>query len=57
MSRTISRAMSVFRRNGGQTMPEYALVLAVIASAAALLLAEMGGRVVDLINTVAGFLP
>ena len=38
-------------------MPEYALVLAVIASAAALLLAEMGGRVVDLINTVAGFLP
>jgi hypothetical protein len=57
MSRTISRAMSVFRRNGGQTMPEYALVLAVVASAAALLFAELGGRVVSVVNDVAGFLP
>jgi hypothetical protein len=56
MSRTISRAMSVFRRNGGQTMPEYALVLAV-ASAAALLFAVLGGRVVSVVNDVAGFLP
>jgi hypothetical protein len=57
MSRTISRAMSVFRRNAGQTMPEYALVLAVVASAAALLFAEMGSRVVEVINAVAGYLP
>ena len=57
MSRTISRAMFVLRRNAGQTMPEYALVLAVVASAAALLFAELGGKVVGVLNEVAGFLP
>ena len=57
MSRTISRAMFLLRRNAGQTMPEYALVLAVVASAAALLFAELGDRVVAVLNDVAGFLP
>ena len=53
----MSRTMLVLRRNTGQTMPEYALVLAVVASAAALLFAELGGRVVSVLNEVAGFLP
>ena len=57
MSRTISRAKLLLRRNGGQTMPEYALVLAVIAASAALLFSVLGGRVVAVLNAVAGFLP
>ena len=47
MSRMTSRAMSLFRRIDGQTRPEYAVVLAVIASGAALLFAALGDRVID----------
>lgn len=57
MNRIISRAKSFLRRSEGQTMPEYAVVLAVVASASALLLAELGGRVIAVLNEVAGFLP
>ena len=57
MSRTISRAKLLVRRMEGQTMSEYALVLAVVAASAALLFAELGNRVVDVVNQVAGFLP
>ena len=57
MSRTISRAKLLLRRTRGQTMPEYAVVLAVVAAAAALLFAELGNRVVAVLNEVAGFLP
>ena len=45
MSRSISRAISPVCRTDGQTMPEYAVVLAVVASTAALLFAELGNRV------------
>ena len=57
MSRTISRAKDLFRRNQGQTMPEYALVLAVIASGSALLFAELGSRVTAVLTQVASHLP
>jgi hypothetical protein len=57
MSRTISRAKHLLRRMEGQTMSEYAIVLAVVAASAALLFAELGNRVVDVVNQVAGFLP
>jgi Flp pilus assembly pilin Flp len=57
MSRITSRAKSLLRRIEGQTMPEYAVVLAVVASASALLFAELGNRVVAVLNEVAGFLP
>jgi lipid-A-disaccharide synthase-like uncharacterized protein len=57
MSRTISRAKHLLRRTGGQTMPEYAVVLAVIAASAALLFAVLGQDVVNVVNSVAGLLP
>jgi hypothetical protein len=57
MSRNISRAITLVRSAYGQTMPEYAVVLAVVASTAALLFAELGNRVVELLNQVAGLLP
>ena len=57
MSRTISRAKHLLRRNGGQTMAEYAVVLAVVAASAALLFSVLGDRVVAVLNEVAGFLP
>ncbi len=56
MSRTISRVRTHLRRNEGQTMPEYALVLAVVASGSALLLAELGGRVTAVLVQVTGYL-
>jgi len=56
MSRTISRATHLFRRNEGQTMPEYALVLAVVASGSALLFAELGGQVTAVVTQVASYL-
>ncbi len=37
-------------------MPEYALVLAVVASGSALLLAELGGRVTAVLVQVTGYL-
>jgi hypothetical protein len=57
MSRTISRAKLLLRRMEGQTMSEYAIVLAVVGASAALLFAELGNRVVAVVNEVAGFLP
>ncbi len=56
MGRTISRAKHLLRNNGGQTMAEYAVVLAVVAAAAALLFAVLGDRVVSCVNYVAGLL-
>ena len=57
MSRSTSRAISLVRRTDGQTMPEYAVVLAVVASTAAFLFAQLGGRVIAVLNDVAGLLP
>jgi len=57
MSRSTSRAISLARRSDGQTMPEYAMVLAVVASTAALLFAELGNRVIAVLNEMAGLLP
>lgn len=57
MSRNISRAITLVRSAYGQTMPEYAVVLAVVASTAALLFAELGNRVIGMLNEVAGLLP
>ena len=57
MSRIDNRATSVVRRTDGQTAAEYAVVLAVIASTAALLFATLGGRIIDAINNVVGLLP
>jgi Flp pilus assembly pilin Flp len=57
MGRTISRAKLLLRNNGGQTMAEYAVVLAVVTAAAALLFAVLGNRVVSVVNHVAGLLP
>ena len=56
MGRKISRAKHLLRNNGGQTMAEYAVVLAVLAGGAALLLAELGDRVVSFVNYVTGLL-
>jgi Flp pilus assembly pilin Flp len=57
MNRIISRAKSFLRRPEGQTMAEYAVVLAVVASASALLFPVLGDRVIAVVNEVAGFLP
>jgi Flp pilus assembly pilin Flp len=57
MSRTISRAKDFFRRNQGQAMPEYAVVLAVVSSGSAFLLAGLGARVGAALLQVAGYLP
>jgi len=57
MSRSISRAILPACRTDGQTMPEYAVVLAVVASTAALLFAELGNRVIAVLNDVVGLLP
>jgi Flp pilus assembly pilin Flp len=57
MSRTTSRAKDFFRRNQGQTMPEYAVVLAVVSSGSAFLLAGLGARVTASLMQVAGYLP
>lgn len=57
MSRNTSRAKDFFRRNRGQAMPEYALVLAVVSSGSAFLLAELGGRVAPALMQATGYLP
>ncbi len=57
MSRTISRVKDLLRSIEGQTMPEYAVVLAVLTSATAFLFADLGSRVIAVVNEVAGFLP
>jgi hypothetical protein len=56
MSRIISRANKILRRNGGQAMPEYAVVLAVASSGSAFFLAELGPRVTAVVVQVAGFI-
>ena len=57
MSRTISRAKDTFRRNQGQTMPEYAVVLALVSSGSVFFLSGLGNRVTALITQVASYLP
>jgi Flp pilus assembly pilin Flp len=57
MSRMVSRAKRLLREEIGQTMSEYAVVLAVVASASAFIFPQLGGRVVALLNQVAGLLP
>jgi Flp pilus assembly pilin Flp len=57
MSRTISRAKNFFRRNQGQTMPEYTVVLAVVSSGSAFIPAGLGARVSALLLQVVGYLP
>jgi hypothetical protein len=57
MSRTTRRAKDFFRRNRGQAMPEYAVVLAVVSSGSAFFLAELGSRVTAALVQLAGYLP
>ncbi len=57
MSRTISRAKDCFRRNQAQAMPEYTVVLAVVSSGSAFLLAQLGGRITEVLMQVASHLP
>ena len=57
MSRTISRAKDFFRRNQGQAMPEYAVVLAIVSSGSAFFLGQLGTRVTAVLVQVAGHLP
>ena len=57
MSRTISRAKELFRRNQAQAMPEYTVVLAIVSSSSAFLLAQLGSRVTEVLVQVAGYLP
>ena len=56
MSRIISRATHLFRRNEGQTIPEYALVLAVVTSGSALVFAQLGGQVTAVLTQVTSYL-
>jgi Flp pilus assembly pilin Flp len=53
MSRTISRAKHYFRRNEGQTMPEYAVVLAIVSSSSAFFLTGLGGGLAAVLTQVA----
>ena len=57
MSRNTRRAKDFFRRNQGQAMPEYAVVLAVVSSGSAFFLAELGSRVTAALVQLAGYLP
>ena len=57
MSRTISRAKEFFRRNDAQAMPEYTVVLAIVSSGSAFFLAELGGRVTEVLTQVVSYLP
>jgi Flp pilus assembly pilin Flp len=53
----ISRACRFVGRDSGQAAPEYALVLTLVAASCASLFAELGGRVTDVVQQVAGLLP
>jgi Flp pilus assembly pilin Flp len=53
----ISRACRFVGRDNGQAAPEYALVLTLVAASCASLFAELGGRVTDAVQQVAGLLP
>jgi len=57
MDRITSRAYAFLRRTDGQTAPEYAVVLTLVAASSATLLAELGGRVTAAVQQVAGLLP
>jgi len=52
-----SRPCRFVCRDSGQTAPEYALVLTLVAASCASLFAELGGRVTDVVQKVAGLLP
>ena len=56
MSRTVDRMRRLVRRTEGQTMPEYAVALAVVASASAFLFPVLGNRVITIVNEVAALL-
>lgn len=53
----MSRAWKFVCRDSGQAAPEYALVLTLVAASCASLFAELGGRVTDVVQQVAGLLP
>ncbi len=58
MGHMTSRARSFLRRIEGQTMAEYAVVLAVVASACRTSsIAVLGDRVIGVVNMVTGLLP
>jgi Flp pilus assembly pilin Flp len=52
-----SRARSFLRRIEGQTMVEYAVVLAVVTSASVFLYPVLGSRIIGVVNMVRGLLP
>lgn len=56
LCRTVD-ARRVARSIEGQTMPEYAVVLAVLTSVSAFLFAVLGNKVVAVVEKVAGLLP
>ena len=56
MDRITSRAYAFLRRTDGQTAPEYAVVLTLVAASSATLLAELGGRVTAAVQQVASLL-
>ncbi|HEX2112477.1 MAG TPA: hypothetical protein VHF67_13095 [Gaiellaceae bacterium] len=49
------QAVSVWRRSDGQTMSEYAIVLAVIAPAIVAAFAVLSDSFIERLETVAGF--
>ena len=53
----ISRIGGFVDRSSGQAAPEYAVVLTLVAASCASLFAELGGRVTDVVQQVAGLLP
>ena len=57
MCRNIDRVSRSLLREAGQTITEYAVVLAVVAVSATFLFAELGTNVRALINAAAGLLP
>jgi hypothetical protein len=54
MCRIISRANRTVRRIEGQTMAEYAVVLAVVTSGGTLLFLTLGNRVIGVLTDVVG---
>ena len=56
MSRKVNRARRFVLGIEGQTMPEYAVALAVVASATAFLFPVLGSRVITIVNEVAALL-
>jgi Flp pilus assembly pilin Flp len=57
VDRIVSRASVFLRRTEGQTAPEYAVVLTLMAASSAALFAGLGGRVTAVVQQVAGLLP